>query len=94
MMLTNCENVSSNIPSSTTDFQPKQFTTPETRSASDHKAVVVGLNGVPGSGPWGYDHLLKRRWLGKGCSGRDRYWATCNICVSANTACLNVGGPV
>ena len=40
MMPTNCENASSNIPSSTAD----------TRSASDHKAVAVGLYGVPGSG--------------------------------------------
>ena len=50
MMPTNCENASSNIPSSTADFLPKKFTTPETRSASDHKAVVVGLYGIPGSG--------------------------------------------
>lgn len=35
----------------------------------------------------GYDRLLKRRWLGKRCSSRDRYWATFNIYVSANTAC-------
>ena len=32
------------------DLQPNQFTTPKVRSASDHKAVVVGLYGVPGSG--------------------------------------------
>ena len=46
----NCENASSNMPGSTSDLQPNQFTTPEMRSASDHKAVVVGLYGVPGSG--------------------------------------------
>ena len=32
------------------DLQPKQSTTPETLSASNRKAVVVGLYGVPGSG--------------------------------------------
>ena len=32
------------------DLQPTKFTTSEIRSASDHKAVVVGLYGVPGSG--------------------------------------------
>jgi len=50
MMPTNCEKTSSNMPRSTADLQPNQFTTPEFRSASDHKAVVVGLYGVPGSG--------------------------------------------
>ncbi len=50
MMPTNCENTSSNMPRSTADLQPNQFITPEFRSASDHKAVVVGLYGVPGSG--------------------------------------------
>ena len=49
-MPTNCENASSNMPGSTSDLQPNQFTPPEIRSASDHKAVVVGLYGVPGSG--------------------------------------------
>lgn len=50
MTPTNCEKASTNIPSSVADLQPNQFTTPESRSASDHKAVVVGLYGVPGSG--------------------------------------------
>ena len=50
MTSTNCEKASSNIPSSMADLQPNQFTTPEIRSASDHKAVVVGLYGIPGSG--------------------------------------------
>lgn len=50
MMPTNCENASSNMPGSTADLQPNQSTIPEIGSASDHKAVVVGLYGVPGSG--------------------------------------------
>ncbi len=50
MMPTNCENALSNIPGSTADLQLNQFTTFEIRSTSDHKAVVVGLYGVPGSG--------------------------------------------
>ncbi|KAK3171839.1 hypothetical protein OEA41_003923 [Lepraria neglecta] len=49
-MPANCENASSNRPGLTADLQLNQFTTPEIRSASDHKAVVVGLYGVPGSG--------------------------------------------
>lgn len=50
MIPINGENASSNIPSSMADLQPKQSTTPETLSASNRKAVVVGLYGVPGSG--------------------------------------------
>lgn len=48
MMPINCENASRDISSSTAGFQPKSFITPETRSASDYKAVVVGLYVVPG----------------------------------------------
>ena len=52
MMPTSSENVSSNILSSTSDLQHNQNqpTNPEDRPASDNKAVVVGLYGVPGSG--------------------------------------------
>ena len=38
--------------------------------------------------PYLYDSLLKWCWLGKRCSGRDRYWATFYICASADAACL------
>ena len=44
------ENASSNMPSSTADLQLNQSTTSDNRSASDAKAVVVGLYGLPGSG--------------------------------------------
>ena len=52
MMPTSSENVSSNILGSTADLQhsPNQSTNPEDRSVSYHKAVVVGLYGLPGSG--------------------------------------------
>ena len=52
MIPTSPEHVSSNILSSTADLQhdPKQPTNRDDRPASDHKAVVVGLYGVPGSG--------------------------------------------
>lgn len=50
MTSTDGENASSTMPGSTVNFQPNQFTSPEVRSASDYKAVVVGLYGVPGSG--------------------------------------------
>lgn len=50
MMPNNCENAPSNVPGSTADIQPNQFRTPEMQSDSDHKAVVVGLYGLPGSG--------------------------------------------
>ncbi|MCJ1458769.1 hypothetical protein MMC28_009143 [Mycoblastus sanguinarius] len=38
------------MPGRTADLQPNQSTTPETWTASDGKAVVVGLYGLPGSG--------------------------------------------
>ena len=50
MIPTDCGNASSNIPTSTADIQLDLVTPPETRSASDRRAVVVGLYGVPGSG--------------------------------------------
>ena len=50
MMSTDGESASSTIAGSTENSQPNQFTAPEVRSSSDHKAVVVGLYGVPGSG--------------------------------------------
>lgn len=49
-MSANHRNTSSNIPSSTVNPQLVQDITPGTGSASDHKAVIVGLYGVPGSG--------------------------------------------
>ncbi|KAL2037605.1 hypothetical protein N7G274_009718 [Stereocaulon virgatum] len=50
MIATNCGNASSDLPTLTADVQLDRATTTEPRSASDHKAVVVGLYGVPGSG--------------------------------------------
>ena len=50
MMPTNCENATSSIPGPTADPQLNQSTALESRSASNNKAVVVGLYGVPGSG--------------------------------------------
>lgn len=60
MMPTKCENVSSNIPGSMADLQLNKFPTPEIRSASDHKAVVVGLYGIPGSGKTSLLNQLKQ----------------------------------
>jgi uracil phosphoribosyltransferase/adenylate kinase/phosphoserine phosphatase len=50
MMPINCDNASSSMPGPTADPLPNQSTVPENRSASNDKAVVVGLYGVPGSG--------------------------------------------
>ena len=50
MMPANRENASSNIVSPMADLQLKQSKAPEILAASDHKAIVVGLYGVPGSG--------------------------------------------
>jgi len=50
MMPTNSENASSDMTGLTTGPQLNQSTASETRSASNDKAVVVGLYGVPGSG--------------------------------------------
>ncbi|RPA92079.1 hypothetical protein L873DRAFT_1711496 [Choiromyces venosus 120613-1] len=49
-MTTNCENASSSMPGPTADPQLNQSTALESRSASNDKAVVVGIYGVPGSG--------------------------------------------
>ncbi|OCL13444.1 hypothetical protein AOQ84DRAFT_372188 [Glonium stellatum] len=49
-MPTNCQNTSTDTLNLTTDHELNQSTAPETRSASNDKAVVVGLYGVPGSG--------------------------------------------
>lgn len=63
-MPTNGENASNNIPSSMADLQLNQPTNPGICSASHHKAVVVGLYGVPGSGkPYLLNQLEQR--LGK-----------------------------
>ncbi len=50
MVSTNYENASSSMPGPTTDPRLNQSTALESRSASNNKAVVVGLCGVPGSG--------------------------------------------
>ena len=52
MMPTSSENVSSNIMGLTADHEhsQNQHSTPENRSGSVHKPVVVGLYGVPGAG--------------------------------------------
>ena len=50
MMSTNSESPSNDIPDPIPNIQPNHSTTPGTQSASDHKAIVVGLYGVPGSG--------------------------------------------
>jgi hypothetical protein len=60
MMPTNCENASSSMPGPTTDPQLNQSTALESRSASNNKAVVVGLYGVPGSGKTFLLDQLKR----------------------------------
>lgn len=49
-MPANHRNASSNIPGSTANPQLVQDITPGIGSTSDHKAVIVGLYGVPGSG--------------------------------------------
>ena len=59
-MSTDWENASSNTPGSMADLQLNQVTTPEIQSASDRKAVVVGLYGVPGSGKTYLLNKLKR----------------------------------
>lgn len=50
IMTSNGEKVSSRMPGPTTEPQPNLPTAIEIRSASNNKAVVVGLYGVPGSG--------------------------------------------
>ena len=50
MMSANFKNASINIPGSMADLQPNHSATSDIESASDHKAVVVGLYGLPGSG--------------------------------------------
>ena len=49
-MPTNCENESSSIPGPTTDPQLKQSAALEGRSASNKRAVVVGIYAIPGAG--------------------------------------------
>lgn len=61
MMSANCENASSNVSGSMADLQLNQPTTPENRSAFDHKAVVVGLYGIPGSGKTFLLNKLKQK---------------------------------
>ena len=65
-MPTNCENASSSMPGPTADPQPNQSTALESRSASNNKAVVVGLYGVPGSGKTFLLDQLKQE-LGQEC---------------------------
>ena len=48
------------MPDLTADFQPNQIPTPENWSASNEKAVIVGLYGVPGSGKSYLLEQLKR----------------------------------
>jgi phosphoserine phosphatase/adenylate kinase len=50
MMATNCENASSSMPGPTADPQLNQPTALESRSASNDKAIVVGIYGIPGCG--------------------------------------------
>jgi uracil phosphoribosyltransferase/phosphoserine phosphatase/adenylate kinase len=50
MMASNYENTSSSMPGQMADPQLNQSTALERRSASNDKAIVVGLYGVPGSG--------------------------------------------
>ena len=49
-MLTNCQNTSSSMPGPMADPQANQLTAHEHLSASNNKAVIIGLYGVPGSG--------------------------------------------
>jgi len=50
MMPANCENTLSSMQGLTEDPQLNQWTANETRSASNDKAVVIGIYGVPGPG--------------------------------------------
>ena len=59
MMSTNCENVSSSMPSQLTNPPPNHPTALESLPASNKKAVIVGLYGVPGSGKTYLLHELK-----------------------------------
>ena len=61
MMSTNFESASSNVPGSMADLQLNQSTTPELKSASNQKAVVVGLYGLPGSGKTYLLNQLKQK---------------------------------
>ena len=49
-MASNSENASSNMPGSTADHQLNESTALARQSASNKKAIVVGLYGIPGSG--------------------------------------------
>ncbi len=60
MIPTNCDNVSSSMPSQTADPPQNHPTALESLSASNNKAVVVGLYGVPGSGKTFLLHQLKQ----------------------------------
>ena len=66
MVPTNCENTSSSMPGSTADHRLNEPTVLESRSASNEKAVVVGLYGVPGSGKTFLLDQLKQE-LGQEC---------------------------
>ncbi|KAL9124883.1 MAG: hypothetical protein Q9217_005841 [Psora testacea] len=61
IMPTNCEDASSNTLGSMADLQLDKSKTPEIRSTSDHKPVVVGLYGVPGSGKTFLLNQLKQK---------------------------------
>jgi uracil phosphoribosyltransferase/adenylate kinase/phosphoserine phosphatase len=65
-MLTKCENTLCSMPDPTADPQLNQSTAIESRFASNNKAVVVGLYGVPGSGKTFLLDQLKQE-LGKEC---------------------------
>lgn len=58
-MASNCENASSNMPSSTADHQLNESTALARQSASNKKAIVVGLYGIPGSGKTFFLEQLK-----------------------------------
>lgn len=61
MMSANFKNASSHIPGSMADLQPNHSATSDIQSASDHKAVVVGLYGIPGSGKTYLLNQLKQK---------------------------------
>ena len=59
-MSPNHGNASSNVPGSTANLQLEENIIPGIASAPDHKAVVVGLFGIPGSGKTFLLNQLKR----------------------------------